>query len=540
MNIADRLAESAARFPDKPAVIWPRRRRLRAADHESISFRAVNELVDASAAALSNAGIRRSMLTLVMIRPGRDFFAVTFALFRIGAVPVLIDPGMGRAGMARCIAQVGAQALVGIPLAQLFRLTHPRAFRTVRTSVTVDRRWAESLPRAPSRAADTSADDAAAILFTSGSTGPAKGVMYTHGVFEAQVRCLESHFGYAPDETDLATFPLFALFDVALGMTAVIPDMDASRPGRADPRKLAATIARFGCTHMFGSPALLGRLADHCSRAGIRLSGLKRILTAGAPIRPELLARVRAVVPDSCRIHTPYGATEALPVSDITDAEILSNTAHETRCGAGNCVGRPLAGLDVRVIEIGDRPIARWCDTRACGAGEIGEIVVKGPIATRTYHRLPDATAAAKINDPRDGGVWHRMGDVGYFDSAGRLWYCGRKSQRVTTAGGALFTEPCEAIFNQHAAVERTALVGVGPAGGQRPVLCVELKPAEKRRPRGGRKDDVRAELLEIAAAHESTRGITTVLFARRFPVDVRHNAKIVREKLAAWAAKHM
>lgn len=540
VNIADRLKRVAERFPDKPAVIRPRRRFLGTVAYESISFQTLNALVDASAAELSRAGIQRGTLTLVMVRPGVEFFAIAFGLFRIGAVPVLIDPGMGRSGLARCIAQVEAEALVGIPLAQLFRLLHRRAFRTVRVAVTVGRNWSQRVLRRREAApvANTGADDVAAILFTSGSTGPAKGVVYTHGMFDAQVRYLESHYGYAPDETDLATFPLFALFDAALGMTAVVPDMDASRPGRADPRKLVSAIERFRCTHMFGSPALLARLVDHCQQSGARLDGLKRIITAGAPIRPELLERVREVVADGCRIHTPYGATEALPVSDITDREILNETAEQTRRGAGICVGRPLAGLEVRVIEITDGPITDLEEARECEPGEIGEIVVKGEVVTRAYHRLAEATAAAKISDARDGRVWHRMGDVGYVDSSGRLWYCGRKSQRVRTRAGTLFTEPCEAVFHQHPAVERAALVGVGPAGAQRPVACVQLKAGSVRRLRGGRTEELRGELLRLAAAHPHTREVATVLFCRAFPVDVRHNAKIVRERLAAWASQ--
>ncbi|HEX4591580.1 MAG TPA: peptide synthase, partial [Gemmataceae bacterium] len=166
---------------------------------------------------------------------------------------------------------------------------------------------------------------------------------------------------------------------------------------------------------------------------------------------------------------------------------------------------------------------------------QIGEITVTGPFVTKAYHARPEATKLAKIID-KEGRVWHRMGDVGYVDDRGRLWFCGRKAHRVTTATGTLYTIPVEAVFNTHPAVYRTALVGIGPAGKQTPVLCIELE-------RDARKTDrtqLTRELLEIGAKHDHTRGIRFISFHPGFPVDVRHNAKVFREKLAVWAAKRM
>jgi len=543
LNIADHLSRMAQRYPHKRAIVYPGVRDGGHVSYSHLTFRQLDRQTDSYAHGLERIGVTRGRRTILMVPPGPDFFALTFALFKVGAVPVLIDPGMGRRNLADCLGKVDAEAFIGTPLAQALRVRHRRAFRSVRTVVTVGRRYLwggrrladlACEPSRPYTTAPTRADETAAILFTSGSTGPAKPVVYTHGIFDAQVRYLQSHFGYAHDETDLATFPLFALFDAALGMTAVIPDMDASRPGWADPTKIIEAIGEQGCTHMFASPALLDRVGHYGEVKGIRLPSLKRVVTAGAPIQPAVLERLARMLADDAEIHTPYGASEALPIASIGSKEILSQTKHRTARGGGTCVGRPLPGIDVRIIEITDTPLRRWQDVRELPVGKIGEIVVKGPVVTREYFGQPHATALAKIAEGNE--IWHRMGDVGYFDEPGRLWFCGRKAHRVVTECGTLFTIPCEAIFNQHPRVHRTALVGVGEPGRQRPALCVERAPADSR----GDKQRLTEELLALGQANDLTKKVKTVLYHSGFPVDVRHNAKIFREKLAVWAAERL
>jgi acyl-CoA synthetase (AMP-forming)/AMP-acid ligase II len=238
------------------------------------------------------------------------------------------------------------------------------------------------------------------------------------------------------------------------------------------------------------------------------------------------------MLPTEGEVHTPYGASEALPVTSIGSHDILSVTREQTARGAGTCVGQPLAGIDVKIIKIDDGPIVEWSDELLVAPAHIGEIVVRGPVVTREYFENPQANALAKI---RAGDkFWHRMGDVGYLDQTGRLWFCGRKAHRVVTEQDTLFPVPCEAIFNQHPQVRRTALVGVGVSGRQQPVLCVELEQDA----RGG--DSLTKELLALGAAHDLTNTIKVVLYHPSFPVDVRHNAKISREKLAVWAAERL
>lgn len=237
----------------------------------------------------------------------------------------------------------------------------------------------------------------------------------------------------------------------------------------------------------------------------------------------KILERTQKMLNEEAQVWTPYGATESLPVALIGSRELLAEDA----VGKGVCVGAPVPGVEVRIIKISDQPIARWSEDSRVKDGVIGEIVVKSAVTSPRYDARAEATQLAKIQD--DGGFWHRMGDLGYFDAQGRLWFCGRKSQRVRTPLGTLYTIPVEGVFNQHPAVKRTALVGAGPEGMKVPVLCVELE-------NGAAHETVAEELLALGAQHEHTKRIATILFHPGFPVDIRHNAKIGREKLAEWA----
>ncbi|MBE2214821.1 MAG: AMP-binding protein, partial [Opitutaceae bacterium] len=369
------------------------------------------------------------------------------------------------------------------------------------------------------------ADELAAVLFTSGSTGAPKGVCYAHGMFEAQVRLIRDAYGIQPGEVDLPMLPVFALFNPALGMTTVVPEMNPSRPAAVDPAKIVQAIRQCGVTNSFGSPVLWRKITDHCLHERITLPGLRRVLSAGAPVPPALMADFRKIAPRAA-MHSPYGATEALPLSTISDREVLEFAAPLTARGHGTCVGRPIPGVEVRIIAITDEPISSMAAARELPRGEIGEIIVRSASVTLTYDLLPDATAAAKI--PDTPLAWHRMGDTGYLDADGRLWFCGRKAERVETATGPCFTDRCEPVFNQHPRVARTALIGLGPRGRQEPALIIEPTPGAW--PRGAAaRAAFAAELRALGRAGETTREIRRFFFHKRFPVDVRHNAKIHR-----------
>ncbi|MBZ0306330.1 MAG: AMP-binding protein [Anaerolineae bacterium] len=540
MNIASAVETMARQQPDRPAIYYPVRRGKNLT-YRHLTYHQLLTTSDDIARGLEIYGLKRGIRAVLMVKPNLEFFALTFALVRAGIIPVIVDPGIGIKNLKTCLAEAQPEAFIGIPTAHAARVALGWAKDTLRLWVTVGKKWfwggltLEQVKRLgqsgqPYETVQTSPDETAAIIFTSGSTGIPKGVVYTHGNFAAQVDMLRNTFQMQPGEIDLPTFPVFALFDPALGMTTVIPEMDFTRPADVNPVRIIEAVERFQVTNMFGSPALLNRVSRYGMEHQICLPSLKRAVSAGAPVPAEVLERFSKMLPEDAHLYTPYGATEALPVSVIESREILTDTRYQTDRGAGTCVGYPVAGMEIFIIPITEEAIPQWDDSLPLPANQIGEIVVKGPTVTRAYFNREKLTRRAKIDDAA-GNVYHRMGDTGYLDDRGRLWFCGRKSHRVETPQGTLFTDPVEGIFNTHPQVYRTALVGVKKNGKVTPVLCVELEKTASDPER------ILRELLQLGAQYPQTASIQTIVFHPHFPVDIRHNSKIFREKLAAGLA---
>jgi len=539
-NISARLPELAQKLPDKKAVMFPLGRNSDGSiSYKSLTFQELNKETALYASAFQKIGIGPGTKTLLMVKPGLEFISLTFALFRAGAVPVLIDPGMGKDRLLHCIKEVQPEALVGIPLAHFARLLYGKFFKSVKINVTVGRRWlwgGWNLKQLKKRGLEnfacqaTQPNDLAAILFTTGSTGPAKGVEYEHLMFEKQCGLIQESYGIGEDDIDLPTFPLFALFSVGLGMTAVIPDMDPTCPAKVNPENIVQAIQQNSCTFSFGSPALWDRVTDYCIKNNVSLPSLKNVLLAGAPVPTIIHERFETILGQGALTHTPYGATESLPVTSFTGKEVLAETAELTRQGKGTCVGKAVPGIELEIIKISDEAIADWSEDLILPDGEIGEIVVKGQTVTKRYHNLPTATALAKIKD--GNSIRHRIGDLGYKDKKSRLWFCGRKNHRVETKNGTLYSLCCEAIYNQHEQVKRAALVGKGKAPEQEPIIIIEpfkMPGTEKE------KIELLAELKTLGQANELTKEIERLYLHPGFPVDIRHNAKIRREELREW-----
>ncbi|MFN3191533.1 MAG: fatty acid CoA ligase family protein [Aureliella sp.] len=549
-NIASRLHGVASQFPSQIAMASAKGRfeAGRHRDYSTMTFAELELQTSSIAAGFQQMGIEPGMRIVMLVKFGADFVSLVFALLKAGAVVVLIDPGMGRKNLIRCLEATNPDGFVAIPAAQAIRMVLSRRFPNAKFNVTVGKRFGllpkptlEDLEGTPSSLYQPpvlTPDSEAAIIFTTGSTGPPKGVLYTQRTFNSQVDQLVSHYGIQPGGLDLSGFPLFGLFNAVMGTTTVIPDMDPTRPADVDPPRLLDAMDQWEINQAFGSPALWTTVAKHANEVRRKTPQLNRVFSAGAPVAPHVLEWMRAMIAEDGCMYTPYGATEALPVASIESREILEETAEKCRQGAGTCVGKRFSGIDWKVIAIDDGPIARLEHIREVARGEIGELMVRGDVVTQRYVTRVDQNPLHKVDD--QGTVWHRMGDVGYLDDQDRFWCCGRKSHRVRTQQGALFTEPCEAIFNNHDRVHRSALVGIGEQDSQRPVLIAEPWQ-EKRPPDAATTEAFRRELLEMGAAKELTASIEDVLiYPQRLPTDIRHNSKIFREQLAPWAEKQL
>ncbi|MDH3787159.1 MAG: fatty acid CoA ligase family protein [Xanthomonadales bacterium] len=545
-NVANALSWQAQRQPSAIAIYYPKNSAFRKDHYESVTYQALNELADCYARGLHAYGITAGTRTALMLTPGLNFFAMFFALFKAGAVPVLIDPGIGMKPLKECLAEAEPKAFIGVTKAHFARKVLGWAKQSCELLVTAGPTLGLggiNLKKLRQMGAESAAEfehqvkpeDMAAILFTSGSTGVPKGVVYRHRHFNAQVNMLKNAFNIEPGEVSLPTFPPFALFDPALGMTTIVPDMDPTRPADADPEKLIKAIDRFKVTNIFGSPALLNTLSNYCVDNNIRLESVTRVISAGAAVPISTIRRMQDSLYRDAEIHTPYGATECLPVSSVSASQIDDKMVDRIESGDGVFVGQPIEPNQVKIIKISEMAFNDLSETTEMPYGMPGEIIVTGPSCTDSYWKRDNATAMSKFGD-EFGNTWHRMGDVGIMDGLGRLWYCGRVSQRIETAEETLYADQCEAIFNQHPDLVRSAVVGVGTKGRQTPVLCIEVKgklsPVDTER--------VHFDLLQLAQAHGITKSIRTVLFHPGFPVDIRHNSKIGREELAEWAAKKM
>ncbi len=539
LNVAEYIDDMGQKQPDALAIAV-----LKGEKIHQITCKDLMDRSNALAVALREFGIKEGTHVAMMVTPGEELFALTFALFKVGAVAIFIDPGMGLNNVTKCLAEARPEAFIGLTKAHIARLLKGWGKPTLRKLVTVGPRlfwggttYSRLLAMGAGKCPEivkVNTNTPAAINFTSGSTGRAKGALYTHGMFSAQVRLIRDVYGIKEGETDCSTFPLFALFDAAMGMASIVPDMDTSKPASSNPANIVKAIQKFNCTNMFANPVVVAKVGAYCEQSNIKLPSLKRVISCGAPVAvPQLSSFVKALEA-GVEVHTPYGATEALPISDIGSKEIFAETAEITKEGGGVCVGRANSEAEIKVITITDEAIATFDPALIVPTGTMGEIIVRGPMVSASYYGRPDYTKLAKI--PDGATFWHRMGDVGYFDEKGRLWMCGRKSHRVVTSDHTYYTLPTEAVFNKCPKIKRSALVPIRQNGKTKAAVCIEM-PAQSRE----NQEAVKAELLALAAASTHARGIEDILFyPQPFPMDVRHNAKIFREKLATWANEQL
>lgn len=538
MNIAQRIIETAKRLPDKKSVVFSERQTDGTYRYPFYTFKEFDERSNRFANRLVRLGVKPGMRVLVFVKPCLDFSVLTFSLFKLGAVPVLIDPGMGMKNLLKSIEQVRPEAMLSVGMVHWIRRLRPGPFKHIKIKISLQRVLGsthylydnlkaeeKTFPLYPAKDEDYSA-----ILFTSGGTGIPKGVLYTHGILNAQTEALQEMFGLNETHKDLPGFPLFALFTLAMGMTSVVPDMDPTRPANCDPERLVRNIVDNDITFVAGSPSIWEKVGEFCLKKNIQLPTIKQVVMFGAPV-PSSLHEMYKKILLTGDTYTPYGATESLPISLISGTEILNGLKEKTIKGAGTCIGKSVPGTEIKIIKTTDIPESV---VNELPQGEIGEIIVSGRQVTPAYFEMPEETKRAKILS--DGKLWHRVGDVGYLDDEKRLWFLGRKTHRVTDEN--LFTHysiRVEAIFNQHPDIKRSALIEIKKNltanKGATPALAIERRDGQTTWNK-----DFETELKALAQSSPHTRMISDFFLHPSFPVDVRHNIKIDRTKLSKWA----
>ncbi|WP_434447254.1 AMP-binding protein [Lentzea sp. E54] len=528
-GVAARFHAVAGAQPDKAALVCGTVKVNGVVEYTTTTYGELAATAHRFAAALTKAGVRKATKTALACPPGRDLFAVVFALLDVGAVPVVADPGLGLRALTRGFRHVRPQALLGGPQAHAHARANRFAFGSVRTWLTTAATpcpGARSLvSSAGGRAAPAKIepDDLASIGFTTGSTGPALPVETSHGGLSATADLVAEVHGLCPDDVSLVLSPFLAVLDLMNGLTCVLPPVRPAALASADPAVLADAINRFRVTTFFASPPVLDALTGWLRASGTRVPSVRKVITGGAPVPPALLDSARPQFHPAARLITTYGSTEALPMCSFDQAGLAAD-----RSDWGTPLGSPVPGTELRLVAPDD---GRHGDPLTpVATGQVGEIVVTGPQVSTRYHRSPESDRARKIE--REGRTWHRTGDLGRIDEQGVVWFQGRISHAVPTRSGLALTAPWERLFDEHPAVRRSALVGVA---GQ-PVVCVEL---QRDTPRSDW-PALRAELQALAQRHEMTRHVAHFLPHRGFPVDIRHNAKIRRDLLSKWAAEQL
>ncbi|WP_196832070.1 alpha/beta fold hydrolase [Mycetocola sp. CAN_C7] len=508
-----------------------------------VSWRLLSRRVRQLASGLQHAGVRKGDQVSLLIPPSADLVAVLYACLRIGAIVVVADAGLGLTGLTRAVRGacpdhvigaapgLAAARVLGWPGQKISTVGFPTP---VRRALGVSHTLAELITRGADERMPSppSPEDTAAILFTSGSTGPAKGVVYTHAQLSAVRDALSAQYGVGVGTGLVAGFAPFALLGPALGARSVTPDMDVTSPKTLTASAVAAAVAAVDATVVFLSPAAVanvvataGALTADDHRA---LAGVEQFLSAGAPVSEPLLSAIAALMPGATA-HTPYGMTEGLLMTDITlDGIREAAAAPATETGAGGvCVGTPAGPSRVRISPL---------DAAGAATGEptedaivTGEILVSAPHVEDHYDRLwLTHRASRRVGIP--GERWHRTGDVGHLDRAGRLWVEGRMPHILTTPDGVVTPVGPEQRIESVDTVSRAAVVGVGPAGVQQVVAVVETRPAARRVGLAG--PELAADIRAVAGVP-----VAAVLVVPHLPTDIRHNSKINRSALAGWAS---
>ncbi len=543
VNISSFLQQHAGTQPFKRAVVYPEGRdtndRLA---YTQLTFRQLDQESDCMASGLGDVGVTHCTRVVLVVKPGLVFFSLIYALFKQGAIPILVDPAMGLKGILECLKLAKPDVFIGLPQIHLLRIIFPGYFKTVKTHITIGQRLflksfsLNQLLKVPWKRhviPEPYEDDAALLIYTKDSKGQTKGAAYSYGNLVSQAREITSHFNITEHDINLSTIPLFSILYPALGVTAIVPVIDKAGKKSSDSWENIETLIDQGVTSLVLAPAHLHQTAQYIKENKISVSSLKRVISVGEPLNPSQIEHIASHLSEDAEVHALYCTGDAAPITWIDNKEIHEDTKELSEKGFGNCIGRPVVKNNVNLIKITDDPIEQWSEDLVVSRGDTGEIVVKLGLVSDNECSIPEQNTLDKIHEADN--VWLRTGDLGWMDKGDRIWYCGKKHQRIITQNATLFTIPCETIFNTHKSVSQSTIVGVGPIGGKKPVICVELEKENMLS-----KEEIEEELLALAKKYIITKHIDTVLFPISMPMHNEHSLDPVREKLTAWAEKQL
>lgn len=541
MNIVDSIYEQAQKFPKKKAIVFPREFLNDNFFYDSLTYEDFVYRSRSLSYELQKLGISKGTKVLLFLQPSLHFSVTVFSLFRLGAIPVFIDPGAGLKKLLGAVEKVKAEVLIAEPKVHILRKFFSRAFSSVKLSITAGKAsfWTSkiSLPQLilklvlrenegeGSLVEELEPSSVAAIAYTSGATGKPKGVQYTHEMFFHQVQRLKECLDPKEEDVDLSCFPLFSLSAMAMGMTSVIPKMNAAKPATVDPSYIVKHVKDQGVRLLTGSPAIWDRVADYCIEKKIVLKGVRAVLMFGAPVSLDLHERLLKIL-DGGETYTPYGATEALPISWVSGSEILQKHKDKVLGGEGVCLGKVVSETKMKISSYKDEGV------KELEPYKVGEILVSGGQVTQEYFEEKEENLKAKVVS--EGSLWHRMGDLGYKDKEGLLWFCGRKSHYVSCGEKNFYSVNCELIFNQHPEVRRSALIGLKDGLGTQVALAIERYDRKVRLAKRER-ERFKEELKDLARGYPHTKEIQRFFLHKSFPVDCRHNIKIDRIFLSKY-----
>jgi acyl-CoA synthetase (AMP-forming)/AMP-acid ligase II len=513
--------------------------------YSHLTFRQLDQRSNELARGLQQAGVIRGTRAALQMLPGIEWFSITYALLKIGAVPILLQPALGIRKMAQCVKAVEPEILITEPKYQALQTFNANNYQSVHLHISTEKRWyskgisitdLQKNDHASFQPAEMRSHDTGMIVFsTSCESEKPKPTVFTHGMLNAIIELIRSVMAVTLESTLVTPFPFFMILAPATGIRQIIPASHSLKANKLDPRILVETIWDYGVTHLLMSSTRLMMLTEFLRNEAIFLPSMQRIASWGEPYPAFELQKLHSFINEKTQIFPIYGMAEAPVISTLGSHKIVSETQVKTERGFGLCQGQVVDGLEIRIIEVNDRPIDNWSDDLLVDKGGIGELVVKGEAVSRQYYNNSKNDALHKIPDGKF--MWHRTGDIGWQDTKGHFWFCGRKQDRITIAENeTLYTIPCEAVFMQHERVHRCIIVGVGPVPYQTPVLIIELAPGDS----GKYISTLTHELRDLALAYPHTGNIKNILFRKSFPVHSLYHQKINRKQLTIWAAKKL